>query len=195
MRYGVCRPEATRDRTFARRCGDTGAGDAGTDVGDAEAQAQVSDAGTDVSESEAEVHASDATRGPRSRASPMRATRLNRAMGATSLNRAKTVCDGLCVSLAPSEAQCSRRCVFGDLTECAVASGGLRRGGCLFVTTGGGLGDLGYCGELCDCTADCTAPGFVCDAFDASLERAFGRKGVCTPPSLIVSRALDCSKP
>ena len=92
MRYGVCRPEATRDRTFARRCGDTRAGDAGTDVGEAQARAQVSDAGTDVSESEAGVHASgDASDAGAEAASITDASdaRLNRAVGATSLNRAK----------------------------------------------------------------------------------------------------------
>jgi hypothetical protein len=102
-------------------------------------------------------------------------------------------CDGLCVSLSTDFAECSRRCVFGATSECAPASGGLRRGGCLFTTPSGGLGDLGYCGELCDCKDDCTDPNAVCDAFeDADLENAFGRKGVCTAAKLVMKHALAC---
>lgn len=104
-------------------------------------------------------------------------------------------CGGLCVGLSASSDVCTRRCRFGSTGECAPeTSAGRRRGGCLFVTKGGGLGDLGYCGELCDCNADCSETSFVCDAFDdATLDRAFGRKGVCTPPSLVVNRPLPCS--
>ena len=102
-------------------------------------------------------------------------------------------CGDVCVALGSASDVCSRRCVFGSTDECAPASGGLRRGACLFVTTGGSIGDLGYCGELCDCNDDCVEPSFVCDAFSsASLSNAFGRKGVCTPPELVLNRPLPC---
>jgi hypothetical protein len=107
---------------------------------------------------------------------------------------AMQVCDGLCVQLNDKSAVCSHPCVFGETSECAPSSGGLRRGGCLFVTEHGTIGDLGYCGELCDCNDDCIEPTFVCDAFDnADLERAFGRKGACTSPELVLARQLVCS--
>jgi hypothetical protein len=83
---------------------------------------------------------------------------------------------------------------FFRAAECAPASGGLRRGACGFATEGGAIGDLGYCGELCDCSDDCIEPTFVCDAFDDEvLERAFGRKGVCTARELVTTRTLDCA--
>jgi hypothetical protein len=105
------------------------------------------------------------------------------------------ICDGLCVQLNSAPSLCSRRCVFGGAHECAPASGGLRRGGCLFVATGGSIGDLGYCGELCDCSGDCIESSFVCDPFkDSSLERAFGRRGVCTDKSLALNEPLPCTK-
>jgi len=104
-------------------------------------------------------------------------------------------CDGICLELDEATAVCSRRCVFGETVECAPASGGLRRGGCLFVTSGGSIGDLGYCAELCDCNDDCIEPSFVCDAFDDSaLETAFARKGVCASSDLVTTRQLPCSQ-
>jgi len=102
-------------------------------------------------------------------------------------------CAGLCVQLNDAPVVCSRRCVFGEASECAPASGGLRRGACVFAAEGGGIGDVGYCGELCDCNADCIEPTFVCDAFDdETLEQAFGREGVCTDPQLVTTRELVC---
>ncbi len=105
------------------------------------------------------------------------------------------VCDGVCVRLNDTTSVCSHPCVFGDTNECAPVGAEQRRGGCLFVTQKGSIGDLGYCGQLCDCNNDCTEPTFVCDAFDnVDLERAFGRKGACTAPELVVARPLACSR-
>lgn len=105
------------------------------------------------------------------------------------------MCDSECVTLNGSSSVCSRRCVFGDASECAPASGGLRRGACAFVTPGGSIGDLGYCAELCDCADDCIESGFTCNAFDdVTLERAFGRKGVCTPPEVTAKHPLVCAR-
>ena len=61
--------------------------------------------------------------------------------------------------------------------------------------TEGGIGDLGFCAELCDCDGDCIEPSFVCDAFeDVKLESAFARKGVCTDPALVIKHSLACAK-
>ncbi len=106
-----------------------------------------------------------------------------------------TGCEALCIELNDVASSCSRRCVFGSTEECAPASGGLRRGACMFVTPGGSIGDLGYCAELCDCSDDCIDPTFACDALDDSaLELALGRKGVCTLRQLVVKRALACQR-
>ena len=60
---------------------------------------------------------------------------------------------------------------------------------------GGAIADVGYCAELCDCNADCIEPTFVCDTFDDEpLERAFGRKGVCTAPEFVAARELVCDE-
>jgi hypothetical protein len=102
-------------------------------------------------------------------------------------------CVGVCVQLNGAPAQCSRPCAFGEAGECAPATGGLRRGACVFVTPGGSIGDLGYCAELCDCSEDCVEPTFVCDAFsDAVLSDSFGRKGICTDPALVLGEVLAC---
>jgi hypothetical protein len=103
-------------------------------------------------------------------------------------------CAGLCVGVSASSSLCTRRCLFGSTDECAPELDGRRRGGCLFVTKGGSVGDLGYCAELCDCNRDCADPSLVCDAFDdPTLEAAFTRKGVCTPAELVINRALSCT--
>lgn len=113
--------------------------------------------------------------------------------GASS-STSNVVCDGQCVTLNGSSSVCSRRCVFGNTSECAPASGGQRRGACAFVTPGGSIGDLGYCAELCDCKDDCIDPTFTCDAFDdKNLENAFGRKGACTPPDIQAKHPLACA--
>ena len=103
-------------------------------------------------------------------------------------------CTGLCVQLNETPEQCSRACVFGSADECGPASGGLRRGACVFVTPGGGISDLGYCAELCDCNDDCIEPTFVCDELDETLRKVFGRGGVCTDPALVLARELACEK-
>jgi hypothetical protein len=46
---------------------------------------------------------------------------------------------------------------------------------------GPGVGDLGYCGALCDCDGDC-APNLVCESFgDPQVESFFQKKGYCIP--------------
>ena len=104
-----------------------------------------------------------------------------------------TTCAGPCVQINDAPQICSRACTFGNPDECAPASGDQRRGACIYALEGGGIGDLGYCGELCDCSDDCLEPTFLCDAFaDANLEGAFGRQGVCTDPSLLVNNEISC---
>jgi hypothetical protein len=99
-------------------------------------------------------------------------------------------CPGLCVSLTPEYAVCSHRCVFGEAGPCDNDED-LGGDGCLFVTPGGTLGDVGFCAALCDCGADCAHAGAACDPL-GNLETAFGREGVCTPPELALGEPLVC---
>lgn len=100
-------------------------------------------------------------------------------------------CDGICVELGGGEAVCSHRCEFGNFGDCSTT--GATPGGCLFVTLGGTIGDIAYCAELCDCPTDCVSSAAVCDPFnDASLEAAFGHRGVCTPAPLALGTPITC---
>jgi hypothetical protein len=192
--HGVCIDGAPQNWSFGQRC-DPNAGAAGaprTEAGtDApiEDEARIGDTGMDaagVGDARGEATGADVNAGKGFDAT---------VQGDGSTSGVGVMCDGLCVRLNGVTSVCSRRCVFGDTSECAPATGGLRLGGCLFATQGGSIGDVGYCGELCDCSEDCFEPAFVCDSFDdANLERTFGRKGVCTAPELVLRRALSCSK-
>ena len=167
---GVCVSSAVADTTFGLRCSAGGDAGGGPTL-DASLEAATSDgAAADVPADAADGAASSDA-------------------GAA----APKACGDVCVQLDSTSDVCSRRCVFGSTDECGPSSGGLRRGACLFVTKGGSIGDLGYCGELCDCNDDCIEPTFVCDAFSSTdLSTTFGRKGVCTPPELVLNRPLPC---
>lgn len=90
-------------------------------------------------------------------------------------------CVGVCLELDDALAVCSHRCVFGSADDCA-ALGEDQPSACQFVSPGGTIGDIGYCGELCDCNDECTAPSAICAAFaDATLENVFGHLGSCAP--------------
>src|SRR5262249_38376803 len=161
--------QAPKDTTLGRRCGSTYVpSEAGPPDGASSSDAEVdtgADDGSDAPGDEPSNIADASVDGLIEAMTPRDATAPT-----------AQVCDGLCVQLNDKSSVCSHPCVFGETSECAPASGGLRRGGCVFVTENGTVGDLGYCGELCDCNDDCIEPTFVCDAFDnVDLERAFGR--------------------
>lgn len=89
-------------------------------------------------------------------------------------------CEGLCVAVSDATGICSHRCEFGDTAECIDSTDAQRTTGCLIVSSGGTLEDVGYCAPLCDGNADCAAPVEQCRAFsDDLLAQAFGRGGVC----------------
>jgi hypothetical protein len=114
------------------------------------------------------------------------------AFGAPCDPTASGACPGLCVSLTEGYSVCSHRCVFGMPGECADETAEPPRGGCLFVTPGGTLGDVGFCAALCDCGSTCEVPPAVCDPL-GDLEEAFGSSGVCTPPDLALGEAPACN--
>jgi hypothetical protein len=101
----------------------------------------------------------------------------------------------LCVSVSaqgvtPVEAFCSAPCVVGQPVGCGYGpSVSKRDAGCLGPRFGGflsseGIGDTGFCAELCDVDADCvqsTSHNWKCIVSDGARER-FGRAGVCNVP-------------
>jgi hypothetical protein len=98
---------------------------------------------------------------------------------------------GICVGGAAStEAFCSAPCVLGQPVGCGYGlSAEVREGGCLGPRFGGftsdeGIGDTGFCAELCDVDADCVqaaSRGWICNV-NTINQRRFGRAGVCGPP-------------
>jgi hypothetical protein len=77
-------------------------------------------------------------------------------------------CAGVCLTFSNPDptvtiAACSTRCVAGgqlDGADCGGLAGGL----CIFLPSGAGAGDVGYCTETCDVHSDCLNPTFWCRA-------------------------------
>ena len=102
-------------------------------------------------------------------------------------------CDGLCIDVNEKQSLCTHRCVFGSPSSCVDPSAEARGGGCLVVTPGGGIGDIGYCMPLCECPGDCPDKSSVCDPFDdKTLKDTFGTAGVCTAPEIALHEPLEC---
>jgi hypothetical protein len=100
-------------------------------------------------------------------------------------------CSGkLCVVRDVGQQFCSAPCVLGQPVGCGYGPSVAKRdAGCLGPRFGGflsseGLGDTGFCTELCDEDADCEQTAerqWVCVKSAGALER-FGRAGICDPP-------------
>lgn len=99
---------------------------------------------------------------------------------------------GICVAAnaGGTEAFCSAPCVLGQPIGCGYGlSAEVREGGCLGPRVNGftseeGIGDSGFCAELCDVDADCVqaaSRGWVCNVSTIN-QRRFGRAGVCGSP-------------
>jgi hypothetical protein len=96
-----------------------------------------------------------------------------------------------CLRLTETESFCSAPCVFGQPIGCGYGlTGGPRDSGCIGARVRGflsteGLGDVGFCGELCTENADCSQSadrGWICDPTQDAISR-FGRAGVCDRPT------------
>lgn len=95
-----------------------------------------------------------------------------------------------CLRFTETESFCSAPCVFGQPIGCGYGlAGGSRDAGCIgprvrgFLSTEG-LGDVGFCAELCTENADCSQfeeRGWVCDPTEDAVDR-FNRAGVCDRP-------------
>jgi len=102
---------------------------------------------------------------------------------------------GICLEYRDGEelvgSFCSANCTLGEFDAgCGFALGSTadREAACLarrFST--GGIGDLGFCIELCDVDQDCSqsGDGWVCDPFPGGLDAELGRAGGCIPAALL----------
>ncbi len=95
---------------------------------------------------------------------------------------------GICFETydVPSEGTCSGLCNLGNPYSCGYDGQGQADSACLFGTILSGNqtenGDLGYCGQLCDCDDECSATGELCRPFDEPvLEELWLRAGYCVP--------------
>jgi hypothetical protein len=103
---------------------------------------------------------------------------------------------GTCVALINPEtgedigAFCSANCTFGLLEGCgfgATEAAGARDAVCIqSQLENGGVGDIGFCFELCNADTDCAqaGAGWVCSELNANIQTIVGRLGECVPPAL-----------
>jgi hypothetical protein len=106
---------------------------------------------------------------------------------------ANTDCSGrLCVGFTGGEAFCSAPCVLGPPIGCGYGTAPARRAaGCLLPQQSGflsseGIGDVGFCVELCADASQCTQGedrgGWQCDLTEDAQTR-FNTPGICDAPS------------
>lgn len=91
-------------------------------------------------------------------------------------------CKGLCISISGGTNRfCSQTCVVGVPNACGWAGPGTKGDFlCSLIFDAASVaGDVGACGMLCDCNAQCPT-GFICQA-DAAIESNALRKGSCSP--------------
>jgi Dickkopf-like protein len=99
---------------------------------------------------------------------------------------------GQCLTFTNGGGFCSGLCTFGLIGGCGYdedVPAGERGAACLTpALSSGDVGDVGYCGQLCDVAEDCAQEGYTCellvDLFGADPDPtvAFGRTGFCNPP-------------
>jgi hypothetical protein len=99
-------------------------------------------------------------------------------------------CNGFCLAGSKAgEGECSALCVFNaTYTGCGFDGSAPAQTACLYATRVSGtdtqLGDVGLCGTLCDCNADCQLTGDVCideTGADHLILNLWGRNGYCRP--------------
>lgn len=98
-----------------------------------------------------------------------------------------TTCIGGCETLgngAPTmdNSLCTYSCALGRPGACgqSLTGSGRQVYGCVIKSDPTATdGDLGECGQLCDCDSDCTNPGFICH--ENPVGQSAGRAGACVP--------------
>ena len=103
-------------------------------------------------------------------------------------NAATDPCDGFCVETneAGTQGKCEAFCALTDgLIGCGWDGNGPAEAACLFGTILSppgdyGSGDLGICGQLCDCNDQCKIPNEYCiDDLDGAVSGIWARNGYC----------------
>jgi hypothetical protein len=98
----------------------------------------------------------------------------------------------LCIGLGGGESFCSAPCVFGQPTGCGYGlAASARAAACIAPQIQGflnseGLGDVGFCAELCADDTECAqaaSRGWTCEESD-QIETLFNRPGLCDGPDL-----------
>ena len=98
-------------------------------------------------------------------------------------------CNGFCLTKTQTatKGECSAFCsVNSGLTGCGWDGTGAADNACVFGTiisaSSPATGDVGICGKLCDCNADCSSPGDYCvDDTMGAINNIWGRGGYCRP--------------
>jgi hypothetical protein len=98
-------------------------------------------------------------------------------------------CNGFCLTKTQdaTKGECSAYCsLTSDWSGCGWNGHGAAENACLYGTILSAdepaLGDLGICTKLCDCNADCSAPGDYClDDTGGGIMNVWGRAGYCRP--------------
>jgi hypothetical protein len=93
--------------------------------------------------------------------------------------------------------ECIELCRYGSSDGCGFRSGALDAaagtfGGCVSPwddPANGTSGDLGFCLQACETSADCLAPGMLCDP----TYRAAWQHGMCVPPSADAGTPADAT--
>ncbi len=109
-------------------------------------------------------------------------------------------CNGFCSESAddPTVGTCTAFCNIGSVYGCGFSGEGQADAACLFssiIAPDPGAGDVGLCGQLCDCNSDCLAPGDFCAPIDyPDLEQIWQRTGYCRSIGSDFTEAdsLDC---
>jgi hypothetical protein len=102
---------------------------------------------------------------------------------------------GICLRIGETDRLCSAPCVFGQPVGCGYGPSANPRDAACFAprVTGGflgggeGIGDIGFCVELCSQASDCEQAAefnWVCSLSQAAQDR-LGRPGICNVPPLV----------
>jgi hypothetical protein len=96
----------------------------------------------------------------------------------------------VCIGLGSGESFCSAPCVFGQPTGCGFGLTASPRGAACIAPriqsflVSEGLGDVGFCAELCGEDSECeqaTSRGWTCEE-SADVQTLFNRPGLCDGP-------------
>lgn len=102
-------------------------------------------------------------------------------------NSTERECTGACAELATDYFICTGLCNFG-VNGCGIDPSSEIGAGdplCLPLDAEGGLGDVGFCIQRCDCDNDCLHGDSVCSEFtDEATKEALFAEGFCLPNTL-----------